>query len=65
MFQVPHQAVNQDKVKRTGPYGKAGSLEALKTLKYEVAPYAELNKDIANVLYKGPSEKRETSSLIR
>jgi hypothetical protein len=59
------EAVRGDKVKRTGPYGKAGSPQALKTMRYEVSPFAEAQKDLANLLYKGPSEKKETSSLIR
>ena len=60
-----YQVINREKIKRTGPYGKAGGSKGLKTFKYEVAPYAELHKDIANILYEGPSEKKETSSLIR
>ena len=60
-----YEAVRDDKVKRTGPYGKAGSSQAIKTMRYEVSPFAESKKDLANLLYKGPSEKKETSSLIR
>ena len=60
-----YEAVRDDKVKRTGPYGKAGSSQAIKTMRYEVSPFAEARKDLANLLYEGPSEKKETSSLIR
>jgi hypothetical protein len=60
-----YEAVRGDKVKRTGPYGKAGSSQAIKTMRYEVSPFAEAKKDLANLLYKGPSEKKQTSSLIR
>jgi hypothetical protein len=60
-----YEAVRDDKVKRTGPYGKAGSSQAIKTMRYEVSPFAEAKKDIANIFYEGPSEKKETSSLIR
>ena len=28
-------------------------------------PYSELRKDFINLQYKGPKEKKETSSLIR
>jgi len=59
------EAVRGDKVKRTGPYGEAGTSKAMKTARYDVGPYAEVQKDIANIFYKGPSEKKETSSLIR
>ena len=40
-----YQAVNRDKIKRTGPYGKAGSLQAIKTMRYEVSPFAEAQKE--------------------
>ena len=59
------EAVRGDKVRRTGPYGEAGTSQAMKTAKYDITPYAELRKDIADFFYKGPSEKKETSSLIR
>ena len=59
------EAVRGDKVQRTGPYGEAGTSKAMKTAKYDVSPGAELRKDISNLFYKGPSEKKETSSLIR
>ena len=59
------ESVRGDKIKRTGPYGEAGKSKALKTAKYDITPYAELRKDIADFFYKGPSEKKETSSLIR
>ena len=60
-----YEAVRGDKVKRTGPYGEAGSPQWVKTTKYEVSPFAEARKDLANLLYEGPKEKKETSSLIR
>ena len=60
-----YEAVRGDKVKRTGPYGKAGSSQAIKTMRYEVSPFAEAKKDIANIFYSGPKDKKETSSLIR
>ena len=59
------EAVRGDKVQRTGPYGESGTSKAMKTAKYDVSPYSELRKDISNLFYKGPSEKKETSSLIR
>lgn len=60
-----YEAVRGDKVKRTGPYGEKGSSQAMKTIKYEVSPFAESRKDLANLLYEGSKEKNETSSLIR
>ena len=59
------EAVRGDKVQRTGPYGESGTSQAMKTAKYDVSPFAEFRKDISNLFYKGPSEKKETSSLIR
>ena len=59
------EAVRGDKVKRTGPYGKAGTSKAMKTARYDVGPGAEFQKDIANIFYSGPKDKKETSSLIR
>ena len=59
------EAVRDDRVQRTGPYGAAGTSKAMKTAKYDVAPFAEVRKDIMNILYKGPKGKKETSSLIR
>ena len=60
-----YEAVRGDKVRRTGPYGEAGSSQAIKTMRYEVSPFAEAKKDIANIFYSGPKGKKETSSLIR
>jgi len=59
------EAVRGDKVQRTGPYAKSETSKAMKTAKYDVSPFAEFRKDISNLFYKGPSEKKETSSLIR
>jgi len=60
-----HEAVREDKIKRSGPYGEAGSSKAMKTFNFEVGPYAEIRKDIANTFYSGPKEKKKSSSLIR
>ena len=60
-----YEVVNRKKIKRTGHYGEAGTSKAMKTAKYDVSPFAEFRKDISNIFYKGPSEKKETSSLIR
>ena len=59
------ESVRGDKVKRTGAYGDRGESKALKTALYDVAPYAEARKDISNIFYRSPKEKKETSSLIR
>ena len=59
------EAIRDDRVKRSGPYGEAGSSKAAKTFNYEVGPYAEARKDFANLIYTGQKEKRKTSSLIR
>tara|TARA_R110002110_G_scaffold99175_3_gene253663 strand:- start:2 stop:628 length:627 start_codon:yes stop_codon:yes gene_type:complete len=60
-----YEVVNGKKIKRTGPYGEAGTSEGIKTLKYKVAPFSEARKDLANFFNKADSEKKETSSLIR
>ena len=60
-----HEAVREDKIKRSGPYGEAGSSKAIKTFNFEVGPYAEVRKDLANTFYSGPKEKNKSSSLIR
>jgi len=64
-MRMMEESVRGDKIKRTGPYGEAGTSKALKTAKYDISPYASVRKSIANRLYTGPQEKKETSSLIR
>ena len=59
------EAVRGDKVQRSGSYGESGTSEAMKTLKYDIAPLSEVRKDISNIFYKGEKGKKETSSLIR
>lgn len=64
-MRMMEESVRGDKIKRTGPYGEAGTSKALKTAKYDISPYASVRKSIANRLYTGAQEKKETSSLIR
>ena len=63
--QMIGEAVSGEKIKRTGPYGEKGESQAFKTLTTKLMPYSELRKDFINLQYKGPKEKKETSSLIR
>jgi len=60
-----YEAVRGDKIKRTGAYGESGDSQAFKTLTTKLMPYSEVYKDYLNLKYTGPSEKKETSSLIR
>ena len=62
---IIRETVSDDKIQRTGPYGKKGESQAFKTLTTKLMPYSELYKDYLNLQYEGPSEKKETSSLIR
>ena len=64
-MRMMEESVRGDKIKRTGPYGEAGTSKAAKTALYDIAPYASVRKSIANRSYKGQQEKKETSSLIR
>ena len=64
-MRMMEESVRGDKIKRTGPYGEAGTSKAVKTALYDIAPYASVRKSIANRSYKGQQEKKETSSLIR
>ena len=59
------EAVRGDKVQRSGSYGESGTSEAMKTLKYDIAPLSEVRKDISNIFYKGEKGKKETTTLIR
>lgn len=59
------EAVRGDKVKRSGPYGDKGESQAMKTLKYDIAPLSEARKDIQNIFFGDSKPKKETSSLIR
>ena len=59
------ESVRGDKIKRTGPYGPSEDSQAFKTLTTKLMPYSEVYKDYLNLQYEGPSEKKETSSLIR
>jgi len=59
------EAVRGDKVKRSGPYGDKGDSQAMKTLKYDIAPLSEARKDMQNIFFGDSEPKKETSSLIR
>jgi hypothetical protein len=59
------QALRGDEIKRTGPYGKAGGSQALKTFRYNVTPYGELKKDAANLIYSGGRSGNVTDETAR
>ena len=59
------EAIREDKVRRSGPYGDKGESQAMKTLKYDISPFAEARKDIGNIFSGDNKPKKETSSLIR
>jgi hypothetical protein len=46
------EAARGEKIERSGPYGERGSSKALKTLKYDITPFAGVRKDRANIIYK-------------
>ena len=59
------EVIRGDKVKRSGPYGDKGESQAMKTLKYDIAPLSEARKDIQNIFFGESEPRKETSSLIR
>jgi len=51
-IQMIGEAARGEKIKRSGPYGERGTSKAIKKIKYDITPFAEVRKDYANITYK-------------